>query len=264
MRRPPAFGSYTGWMASVFITGGTGYVGSALILQLLGRGHRVRALARPGSALKAAPGCERITGDALDGASYRSRIGEADTFVHLVGVAHPESGKGGGVPDRGPGIDPRAVAAARFAGIDTFRSRERGAPGADDEGLHRGTSGGRGDDPRGRTERDDRAAVVRAGPRAPLADGASAGLLADGEAAGDAGPARSGWDWCRSGRWPARSPAHAVENPAHGVRVLEVPDIRRARRSLDASAHQAQIAQPGGEAPLAIDGSMSCPRLKGN
>ncbi|MGD1213678.1 MAG: NmrA family NAD(P)-binding protein [Terriglobales bacterium] len=33
----------------VFITGGTGYIGTALIPILLERGHRVRALVRPGS-----------------------------------------------------------------------------------------------------------------------------------------------------------------------------------------------------------------------
>ena len=34
----------------VFVTGGTGYLGGALLPALLARGHRVRALARPGAS----------------------------------------------------------------------------------------------------------------------------------------------------------------------------------------------------------------------
>ena len=44
----------------VFITGGTGYVGRPLINLLLGRGHAVRALVRPGSEKKLPPGCHRF------------------------------------------------------------------------------------------------------------------------------------------------------------------------------------------------------------
>jgi uncharacterized protein YbjT (DUF2867 family) len=36
----------------VFVTGGTGYLGGALLPALLARGHRVRALVRPGSEAK--------------------------------------------------------------------------------------------------------------------------------------------------------------------------------------------------------------------
>src|SRR3954471_2950058 len=77
----------------VFVTGGTGYVGRALISQLLARGHDVRALVRPGSEKKLAVGCHAISGDALDGGSYVSKIPPADTFVQLVGVAHPSPAK---------------------------------------------------------------------------------------------------------------------------------------------------------------------------
>jgi nucleoside-diphosphate-sugar epimerase len=38
----------------VFITGGTGYIGNSLIPVLIERGHRVRALMRPGSQGKPA------------------------------------------------------------------------------------------------------------------------------------------------------------------------------------------------------------------
>src|ERR1700729_2626877 len=77
----------------VFITGGTGYVGNRLIPLLLSRGHRVTALTREQSRCKLPAGCEIAIGNALDGASYRHLINGSDTFVQLVGVAHPSPAK---------------------------------------------------------------------------------------------------------------------------------------------------------------------------
>jgi uncharacterized protein YbjT (DUF2867 family) len=77
----------------VFLTGGTGFMGSSLARELLRRGHRVRALVRPGSESNLTAGCEPVRGDALRAESYASQIAPADTFVHLVGVAHPNPRK---------------------------------------------------------------------------------------------------------------------------------------------------------------------------
>jgi uncharacterized protein YbjT (DUF2867 family) len=49
---------------AVFVTGGTGYLGRALIPRLVARGHRVRALTRPASAHRLPAGCEPVPGDA--------------------------------------------------------------------------------------------------------------------------------------------------------------------------------------------------------
>jgi len=78
---------------AVFLTGGTGYIGSTLAKELVGRGHRVRLLVRPGSEGKAPRGCELVHGDALRSDSYALHVAPADTFVHLVGVAHPNPKK---------------------------------------------------------------------------------------------------------------------------------------------------------------------------
>lgn len=78
---------------SVFITGGTGYLGRPLITELLRRGHEVRALVRPGSESKLPQGCKVVFGNALDASSYASQIAPADTFVQLVGVPHPSPAK---------------------------------------------------------------------------------------------------------------------------------------------------------------------------
>jgi uncharacterized protein YbjT (DUF2867 family) len=80
-------------MASVFLTGGTGYMGRALAAELLARGHRVQVLVRRGSEHKAPSGCAIVIGDALDGTSYRHHLDPADVLVHLIGVAHPNPAK---------------------------------------------------------------------------------------------------------------------------------------------------------------------------
>jgi uncharacterized protein YbjT (DUF2867 family) len=77
----------------VFITGGTGYIGAGVIPVLLERGHRVRALVRPGSKAKLAAECEVVSGNALDANTYRQLIRPADTFIHLVGVGRPSPAK---------------------------------------------------------------------------------------------------------------------------------------------------------------------------
>jgi len=79
---------------SVFVTGSTGYLGRPLIAELLRRGHQVRGLARAGSEQKLPAGCEAVIGNALDGSSYVGQIQPSDTFVQLVGVAHPSPSKG--------------------------------------------------------------------------------------------------------------------------------------------------------------------------
>jgi uncharacterized protein YbjT (DUF2867 family) len=81
-------------MQTIFITGGTGYIGSRLIKVLLQTGrYRVRALVRKGSEHKLPPGCEVITGNALDAATYTAAVSGTAIFIHLVGVARPSPAK---------------------------------------------------------------------------------------------------------------------------------------------------------------------------
>jgi len=78
---------------TIFVIGGTGYIGSRLIPLLLQRGHTVRALARAGSEAKLPSACIPVTGNALDAATFRDAMNGCDTFVHLVGVSHPSPAK---------------------------------------------------------------------------------------------------------------------------------------------------------------------------
>ena len=104
----------------VFVTGGTGYMGRPLIAQLLQRGHTVRALTRGGSESKLPTGCEIVTGDALKRETFAGKIQPADTFVQLIGVAHPSPAKA----EQFRSIDlvsvRESVAAASRAGLRHF------------------------------------------------------------------------------------------------------------------------------------------------
>lgn len=104
----------------LFITGGTGYMGRALIPRLLERGHQVRALVRPGSESKLPGGCEVIHGNAVDASTYADQISPADTFIQLVGVAHPSPAKAAHFRQIDLPAGLGAVAAAKSAGIRHF------------------------------------------------------------------------------------------------------------------------------------------------
>lgn len=102
----------------IFITGGTGYMGSRLIPLLTARGHEVMALVRPGSEHKLPADCTPVLGDALDGASYEQHLAGCDTFIQLVGVAHPSPAKA-----------KEFVAIDQRSGIEAIRAAKRGGIG---------------------------------------------------------------------------------------------------------------------------------------
>ena len=104
----------------IFLTGGTGYIGSRLAAALVARGHRVRALARPSSAVKLPGGCEPVLGDALEAATYAAAVPPADTFVQLVGVPHPSPAKAAQFRTIDLASARAAIYAAAQAGIRHF------------------------------------------------------------------------------------------------------------------------------------------------
>src|SRR6202158_4985048 len=107
-------------MRSVFVTGGTGFMGRNLIVELVHRKYAVQALARHGSEHKLPHGCKVIPGDALDKNSFVSRIPLAETFVQLIGVTHPNPSKKDEFRAVDLGSARAAIEAARQAGVTHF------------------------------------------------------------------------------------------------------------------------------------------------
>ncbi len=72
----------------VLVTGGAGFVGSAIVRALLAAGHTVRVLERkPGQAAQAGlEGVDAVQGDMTDAASLRRAVDGQDAVVHLAAI----------------------------------------------------------------------------------------------------------------------------------------------------------------------------------
>ena len=221
----------------IFITGATGFIGSALTTELLRRGHQVSALTRPGSEDKLPAGCRVVQGDALNAGSYISQIAPADTFVHLVGVSHPSPSKGAEFRSIDLQSIREAVRAAVQSGIRHFiyLSVARPAP------IMREYQSVRAEGENLITQAGLNAIFIRPwyvlgpGRRWPLA------LVPLYAIARMLPPTREGAirlalvtrdQMVRSVMW-------AIENPAQGIRTLEPPDIRRGGEVESSFSHRA-------------------------
>jgi uncharacterized protein YbjT (DUF2867 family) len=95
-------------------------MGRNLIMELVRRKYAVQALARHGSEHKLPHGCKVIPGDALDKNSFVLQIPPAETFVQLIGVTHPNPAKKDDFRAVDLGSARAAIDAAREAGIRHF------------------------------------------------------------------------------------------------------------------------------------------------
>ncbi len=202
----------------VFLTGASGYMGRRLAPELLRRGHQVVALVRETS--QPPEGCEVVIGDALNASTYRDRVPKGSTFVHLVGVAHPGPAKGAHFRAIDLVSIQAAVEAAKFAQVAHFVYVSVAHPAP---------------------VMKDYIAVRKEGESLLKSSGLNATILRP-------------WYVLGPGHWwpilikpfywlmkresaerlglvtltqMTNALADAVDHPAHGVRVVEVPEIRR-------------------------------------
>ncbi|HUR81538.1 MAG TPA: NAD(P)H-binding protein, partial [Thermoanaerobaculia bacterium] len=74
----------------------------------------------PSSVDRLGKGAEAILGDALDARTFADRVAPSDTFVHLVGVAHPSPAKGAAFKSIDLVSIRESVAAATASGVRHF------------------------------------------------------------------------------------------------------------------------------------------------
>lgn len=108
-------------MAQAFVTGGSGFIGQALVRRLLDEGHSVRALVRSedSAAKVAALGAEPVHGELSDASTWQEAVTGSDVFFHLAAETditapreqHERTTVGG---------TRAALEAARFAKVSRF------------------------------------------------------------------------------------------------------------------------------------------------
>ena len=208
----------------VFLTGGTGYIGSRLIPLLGQRGHEIKALVRLGSEARLPAGTTPIVADPLRMDSYTAQVSGADTFVHLIGVPHPSPAKARQFREIDLVSAQVAVKAAREAGIGHFIYLSVAQPASLMQAF---------------------IAVRREGERMIRESGMAATFVRPWYVLGPGhrwAYALLPFYWVCERLPPTRESARrlglvtiaqmldamvwAVENPADGVRILDVPKIR--------------------------------------
>lgn len=125
----------------IFLTGGTGYVGSVLLEHLLGAGHEVEALTRTtgGAARLAAAGATAVQGSLADTGVLRAAAASADAVIHAAfDSTMPEDGAAtelaavralaAGASESGTGKPVVYTSTALVYGIDPGQDRHEDAP----------------------------------------------------------------------------------------------------------------------------------------
>jgi uncharacterized protein YbjT (DUF2867 family) len=211
----------------VFVTGSTGFMGRALSALLAERGHRVRALVRRGSEKKAPAGCEIVLGVPTEASTFAPAVAGADTFVQLVGVAHPNPSKAAEFREVDLVAAKAGLSAAVSAGVKHFVYVSVAQPGP----VMKSYIAVRAEAEEAIRQSGLNATFIRPwyvlgpGRRWPLLLLPMYWILGVIPAASESAK-RLG---LVTREQMISALAWSVENPAAGVRVLDVPAIRRAQ-----------------------------------
>ncbi len=111
------------------VTGGTGFIGAALIDQLLAEGVAVRALARDPRRLKRAGDIEAIEGSLESERALAALAEGADAFLHLAGETHARTEQDYArinVDGAAAAAQAAAQAGARFVHASSLSARQPG------------------------------------------------------------------------------------------------------------------------------------------
>lgn len=79
--------SYTGFSQTVLVTGGGGFLGSAIVGRLIEKGHRVQSFSRRSYAKLDALGVKQIIGDIKDSEAVASAVKGCDIVFHTAAKA---------------------------------------------------------------------------------------------------------------------------------------------------------------------------------
>ena len=71
----------------VFLTGGTGFLGSSLTQKLLNSGHAVSILTRSAKNRKSQPGTTFVEGNPLEKGPWQKEVGQHDCIINLAGAS---------------------------------------------------------------------------------------------------------------------------------------------------------------------------------
>jgi len=125
----------------IFVTGGTGFVGSEVIRHLVGADHRVVALVRPGSEEKLF-NADQVTmhhGDVMEPTTLVEGIRGCDAVIHLVGIIREFPDKGITFERLHVGATKNVLEAAGAAGVKRYLHMSSNGTRADGQTLYHKT-----------------------------------------------------------------------------------------------------------------------------